>query len=127
MTIEAVLFDRDNTLFDTEHTLHQAYQDTLNQFGIPRFLYSWVDHHTSGATTTLERCLWLKERFEIHTSAQVLASVYKEYYLAMFDAQPIQLMEGARELLDKNTTPASRGEPRGKCVIDPSTHFVRSG
>lgn len=100
MGIEAVIFDRDNTLFDTEHTLHRAYQETLSQFGIPGHLYTWKDHQTCGASTTLERCMWLKERFGISTATQVLAAVYREYYLGMFDTQPIRLIEGAKELVE---------------------------
>lgn len=114
MSLQAVIFDMDGVLVDSEPFGFEALRRVMARYGLP---YSEAENAEFLGRTTLESCRILKARHGLAESPETLAAWYVDGMLALIGQGPIP-MAGVPDVLERlrakgyRMALASSAEPR---------------
>ncbi|RYF80435.1 MAG: HAD family phosphatase [Comamonadaceae bacterium] len=97
--LQAVLFDHDGTLVDSEPVHLLLWQQVLAPLGVTLDLVTYQAHHAGMPTPANAQAL--VQRFALNLSASQLADAKHEATVQWLAAQPFPLMPSAREVLHR--------------------------
>lgn len=95
--IEAILFDMDGVIIDSEPIHEQAYYSTFEELGItvPQEIFNSLK-----GKSTINVCNTLREMYNLQESAKAIAAMKRHYFFDIFDNDAtISLIDGALELI----------------------------
>lgn len=97
--IEAVIFDKDGVLINTERVHYEAWYEAITFFG-GQNTYDWNSHLSYAGMPTIDRFAINKEIYSINATEEEFLGRFRDNYTAAFDENGIEVFEGVREFID---------------------------
>lgn len=99
--VEAVVFDKDDTLLNTERLNLVARQQTIMEFGGDPKSYTVTLHRELLGTSAHDMFVQIKSRIALAADFDTFLERYRKIYMSVYEEKGIETMEGAIPLLQE--------------------------
>lgn len=122
--VQAVIFDHDGTLVDSEPVHLRCWQATLTPFGQTLTAQEYTEHLSGIAS--IESARWLVDKFSLETTAETLLREKQERLHRYLKEQACPLIVDAQPLLEQlhqQGIPMAVASGAGRAEVERSLHF----